>query len=96
MLLSLSLFRLTACLLFLVGLGREAFAQAIASFYTGRGPGLITQDVSTGRLLVNVYTATGYGYMQNITIDTTPKNGTALAATAWNTTGGQSLFVRLF
>jgi hypothetical protein len=76
-----------------IGSRRVANAQAISTFYTGRGAGVVTQDLSTGNILYSVYTAKGYNIITNITVAHAPKVGTAIAATGWNQTFGTKLWV---
>lgn len=67
--------------------------QAVTTFYSGKGPAVVAQDPSTGKLLYSVYSPNGFSSMQSINVSVTPKNGTALASTGFS--GSSSIYVSL-
>jgi len=79
--------------LLLTGISKVVDAQALATFYSGIGPTIVTQDSSTGNFLYNVRSAKGFSSMQTINVKTTPKNGTAIASTGYSS--GTSIYVSL-
>ncbi len=66
-------------------------SQAVASFYTMKGPTIVVQDPSTGNFLYNIYAAKGFSSMQAINATNSPKVGTSMALAGYST--GVSVYV---
>lgn len=72
-------------------LSKSVDAQALGSFYYGKGPGVVAHDPSTGNFLYSVYTNNGFSDIQPLTVKTKPKNGTAIACSGYYV--AQSVYV---
>ncbi|KAH9207248.1 hypothetical protein DL95DRAFT_468856 [Leptodontidium sp. 2 PMI_412] len=75
-------------------LSKSVDAQALGSFYYGKGPGVVAHDPSTGNFLYSVYTNNGFSDIQPLTVKTKPKNGTAIACSGYYV--AQSVYGEVF
>ncbi|KAG4436719.1 hypothetical protein IFR05_007802 [Cadophora sp. M221] len=75
-------------------LSKSVEAQALSSFYYGKGPGVVAHDPSTGNFLYSVYTNKGFSDIQPLTVKTKPKNGTAIACSGYQV--AQSVYGEVF
>ncbi|KAH7411486.1 hypothetical protein BKA64DRAFT_382429 [Cadophora sp. MPI-SDFR-AT-0126] len=75
-------------------LSQPAQAQAVGSFYFGKGSAVVAHNPDASNFLYSINSAKGFSDMQSIEVKAKPKNGTAIACTGYS--GPTSVYGQVF
>ncbi|KAL2070208.1 hypothetical protein VTL71DRAFT_13234 [Oculimacula yallundae] len=67
----------------LLGLSRPIHAQAIGSFFHGRGSGVVVHNPDAGNFLYSIDSDNGYGDLLPLNVTAVPRNETPIACTGY-------------